>query len=185
MVKINFQVRIDKFQDTTKDYIQEKMDRLGKYLTGNEAVTVTIDKISGKNLWFTQYKVAITVKMPRAYIKVENKGSNINKIVNSLMNPLQKKLARYSDQKWESYRSKKDDMEAPLDASADDVPIVFDHNIKRKLYSDDTPIYPSEAIEKMELLDNSSFLFKNIENGRYAMIYKNNDNGYTLVQPEK
>ncbi len=45
-------------------------------------------------------------------------------------------------------------------------------------------MHPQEAIERMTLLGHKSFIFKNIENDKYAMVYIRDD-GFTfgLVEP--
>lgn len=191
MININFQVRADKFQDTTKDYIQEKVDRLEKLLEKYETFTIKIDPISNTKLRFTQYRIEITVKMPQAFVKVENKGANINKVFDKLMDPLQKKLNRYHGQnprwsKQKEWKLKQALPEAVLNEVHDtNVISDFEPNIRRKFYDDDKPLHPAEAVEKMELLGNNCYLFKNIENNRYAMMCKVDESNYTLVQPEK
>jgi ribosomal subunit interface protein len=191
MVNINFQVRAEKFQDSTKEYIQEKIDRVEKLLDKHESFTVKIDPVSNSKSRYTIYRVELTVKMPQAFIKVENKGANINKTFDKLIDPLQKKLTRYQGQnpRWSKQKEWKLKQILP-DTYLDEDHILpfsadFTPNIKRKIYDDNKPLHPAEAVEKMELLGNNCYLFTNIENNEYAMLYKVDDSNYTLVQPGK
>ena len=61
----------------------------------------------------------------------------------------------------------------------------YDPYIKKKYYEDDSPMHPAEAVERMELLGHNSFIFKNIETGAYAMLYRRDKGGYGLVEPKK
>ncbi len=191
MININFQVRADKFQESTKMYIQEKIDRLDKLLDKYDSFTIKIDPVSNSKSKFTTYRVEATVKMPQAFVKVENKGTNINKTFDKLIDPLQKKLSRYHGQnpRWSKQKEWKLKQIMPANDFDEEnlAPILDEYvpNIKRKVYSDDKPLHPAEAVEKLELLGNNCFMFKNIENNKYAMLYKVDDNNYTLVQPEK
>jgi ribosomal subunit interface protein len=191
MININFQIKAEKFQESTRSYMQEKVDRLEKLLGNYESFTISINPIANSKFRFTIYRLMITVKMPQAYVKVENTGNNINKVFDKLIEPLQKKLNRYhsQDSRWNKLKERKlieNLADVPLeDISQDGEVISFEPNIRYKYYDDDKPLHPAEAVEKMELLGNNCYLFKNIENNRYAMICKVDDSNYTLVQPEK
>lgn len=190
MININFQVRADKFQDSTKEYMQEKIDRLEKLLDKYESFTIKVDAVSNSKSRYTVFRVEITVKMPQAFVKVESKGTNINKVFDKLIDPLQKKLTRYLGQnpRWSKQKAWKIKQILPDDIIDDQIlPLTpeFTPNIRRKSYKDKKPLHPAEAVEKMELLGNNCYLFKNIENNEFAMLYKVDVNNYTLVQPEK
>ncbi|HKP54787.1 MAG TPA: ribosome-associated translation inhibitor RaiA [Chloroflexia bacterium] len=46
------------------------------------------------------------------------------------------------------------------------------------------PIFPEDAIEQMELLGHSFFVFWNASDERVNVIYRRNDGNYGLIQPE-
>lgn len=189
MVNINFQVRAPNFQESTKDYIQNRISNLEKLLVGYENLMIRIESISNTKSRYVQYKIAITLKMPQAFIKVSETGRNINTSFDKLLGPLEKKLARYhsQDERWgkhKEWKLKQGDHAKEADTLIDEVHYnTYEPSIKRKFYDDDTPLHPAEAIEKMELLGHDSFLFKNIENNRYSMIYRRRKGGYGIVQP--
>ena len=45
-------------------------------------------------------------------------------------------------------------------------------------------MHPAEAIERMELFGHEAFLFKNVKNGKYSVVYKRRDGTYGLVEPK-
>ncbi len=46
------------------------------------------------------------------------------------------------------------------------------------------PMFPEDAIEQMELLGHSFFVFWDAEDDRMSVLYKRNDGNYGLIQPE-
>lgn len=190
MININFQVRAENFQPATREYIEERLNRLSKYLSKYESLVVKIDPVSKSRV--KQFLVEINLTMPNAYIKVEDQGKTINTVFDSLLEPLQKKLTRYHSQeeRWSKHKEWKSmNYEAAQPYTEDDAhlwPVAdFTPVIKRKKYKDDKPLHPAEAVEKMELLGDNSYFFKNIEDNRYALLKKRADGTYTLLQPEQ
>jgi putative sigma-54 modulation protein len=189
MVNINFQVRAPNFQDTTKDYFQNRINNLEKLLGGYESLMIRVESVSNTKSRYVQYKVAVTLKMPHAFIKVSETGRNINNVFDKLLGPLEKKLARYhsQDERWGKHKEWKLRQESPTESTSESGNVSHYENyepvFKRKFFDDDTPLHPAEAVEKMELLGHDSFLFKNIENSRYGMIYRRKKGGYGIVQP--
>ena len=191
MLEVKFQVRDIELKEITKEYIIEKLQKLEKLIPDLENITVTIDRESNSKNKNNLSKVDITIKMPHAFIKVENKGESINTIVDRLLAPLLKKITRYKSQeeRWVKHKEWKSVQLENITQSDDQVhnePIRNDYEprIKRKFYEDDSPIHPAEAIEKMELLGHEQFIFKNIENNKYAIIVKDKNTGYQLIQPK-
>jgi putative sigma-54 modulation protein len=46
------------------------------------------------------------------------------------------------------------------------------------------PMSVAEAVEQMELLGHSFFLFVNTENNTLSLLYRRNDGNYGLIEPE-
>ena len=55
--------------------------------------------------------------------------------------------------------------------------------IRRKRYSNTTPMTEEEAINQMELIGHTFFLFFNADTKRYSIVYKRNDGYYGIVEP--
>ena len=191
MLDVKFQVRNIELKAVTKEYIIERLKKFEKLIPNCENLTVTIDRISNSKIKNNLNKIDITLKMPHAFIKVENKGSNINSLIDKLLPPLQKKIVRYKSQeeRWVKHKDWKtiqieNTTQVEEEVQNNTILNAYDPIIKRKYYQDDSPIHPVEAIERMELLGSQQFLFKNIENNRYAIIVKDKNSDYELIQPK-
>ena len=47
------------------------------------------------------------------------------------------------------------------------------------------PMNVAEAILEMELLSHSFFLFNNMDNGQYCVVYRRQDGDYGLIEPDQ
>lgn len=56
---------------------------------------------------------------------------------------------------------------------------------KRKQFSSVTPMTEQEAIERMELIGHTFFLFFNAQSDRWSVVYKREDGHYGLIEPAK
>jgi len=189
MLKVNFLARIQNFSDTTADYITERVQKLSKFSKDFNQITIKIDQENNIDSAQPLYKLEANIKMPNAFIKVQQVGQNINNTIDEMILPLTKKIQRYSSQKerWVKHKEwKMEQIEEVVLPKFDDesIPMNYVPKIRRKIYEDDSPLNPAEAIEKMELLGHDSFLFKNIENMKYAMIYRRKSGGYGMIQPQ-
>lgn len=191
MLDVKFQIRNIELKEVTRKYIIERLQKFEKLIPNCENLTVTIDRISNSKIKNNLSKIDITLKMPHAFIKVENKGSNINSLIDKLLPPLQKKIVRYKSQeeRWVKHKEWKtiqieNTTQGEEEITNNQVLNNYDPIIKRKFYQDDSPIHPVEAIERMELLGSQQFLFKNIENNKYAIIVKDKNSCYELIQPK-
>lgn len=190
MLEINFQIRNIELLPKTKDYIIERINKFDKLLVGYENLTVSIVKISNSKVKNNFYEMDITLKMPHAFIKVEEKGTNINTLIDNLLEPLSKKINRYKSQeeRWVKHKEWKSAQVDALGLDSGDEGLIsentYEPKIYLKYYEDDSPMHPAEAVEKMELLGHNQYMFKNIENNKYGLLVKINNIGYELIQPK-
>ncbi len=189
MQDITIHTRNTTIKPDFKKKIQKKIEKHSNLLEQATSIEVIITKIKSQgNLKFYEFK--ISVKLPRAFIKVKESGKNLNDLLDQVENILFRRLKRYHDlkRKWEGTESWKEviknDYYLDIDSETFDDYSDFEPIItKRKTYEDDTPRHPAEAIELMELLGRTAFLFKNIETGKHSMVYKQKDGSYALIEP--
>ncbi|MFQ5492805.1 MAG: HPF/RaiA family ribosome-associated protein [Candidatus Dojkabacteria bacterium] len=192
MVDTQLTSRNIKLDEDTKSYIEEKISKHSKLLEKATSISVVVDNNRSHRGVKRDFKIEVSVNMPHTFIRVEQKGSNFKEMTDILEQTLKRKLRRYFDQfqRWEKkipWKVKEINTELEEiqnmeeeDSYADYVPVI-----KTKQYDDEAPIHPAEAIERMELIGHSSFLFKNIDSGKYSMLYKREDGGYGMVEPQK
>lgn len=172
-----------------KNYLNEKINKHETFLKDALLIQAELTNLRSHQGVDNNFKLEISVNMPKAFLKVEDTGADVYALVNKLEQLLKRRLKRYHDlhRKWQGNAEWKLAnlpnyfVERKTTDIKDYEPIIK----KRKSYKNDSPIHPAEAIEQMELLGHSSFLFRNIETNSYAMVYRRQDGHYGLVEPPK
>lgn len=176
--------KTDKFNltDGDKVFIEEKVGKISHLLSG-EDIYVKIVEDRHKS-----YKLEISLSLGKVHIRASKSGSKFYDLVEDAVQALKSRITSFKEKSRYYFNGDKnwDDLSVGYDIEDDhkeDYTFGFRPIVKIKTYEDDTPIHPQEAIERMSLLDHKAFLFKNIETGRYAMVYIRDDGNYGLVQP--
>jgi putative sigma-54 modulation protein len=191
MLEINYNGRNYKINDDIKKYLQEKLSKHAELLQRATSINAIMTQNNTSEGQLRNYKVEVQISMPNAFIKIEEKGKGLHSIIDNIEVIIKRRLKRYNQlsKRWEKelpWKAREIDREYNKYDYDNEVEITtdFEPEIKRKEYENDSPLHPAEAIEQMELLGHNSFLFKNIENGKYGMIYKRDDGAYGLIQPK-
>ncbi|MGV8130492.1 MAG: ribosome hibernation-promoting factor, HPF/YfiA family [Candidatus Pacearchaeota archaeon] len=190
-MNIKFTARDEKVTSKFKDYVNEKLSKFEEQLEIATTIDIELGKIQSKGEGVKTFVFEITIFMPNAVIRVEEKGPEQFELVDKAEEVLRRRLQRYYD-KLNSFDKEEglknigatEQTKMPEDFTpfqADFEPQI----VKYKEYSDNTPMRPEEAIDRMELLGHRSYLFRNIESGKYAMVYKRDDGNYGLVEPKE
>jgi putative sigma-54 modulation protein len=163
--------------ESEKDFIEKKISTLSHLLDKENPLYVKIKEEKRK-----LYKIEISALYNDVIIRASKSGSKFYDCVEDVVSTLKERVVRYKekshkyfsgDEDWEDYGNEVKSSE-----------IDYRPIIKVKKYSDNTPIHPQEAIERMILLGHKSFLFRNIETGKYTMVYERDDGvTYGLIEP--
>ena len=189
MQEVQFTGKNITISEATKDFIREKLAKHTDLLKKATKIHVLIKQNSTDHDTVRNYRVEISISMKHAFIRVEEKGTELKNIVDKADDVLRRRLKRYHEQnhKWEAEKPwiaemVEGDVDEEIKVETDDY-LDYQPKIKRKTYEDDTPLHPAKAIERMELIGHNSFIFKNIETDKYTMIYRRDKGGYGMIEP--
>ena len=175
--------------DRLRSYIEDKLRKNAHIFDIALGIEVEcIENIAARGV-DKDYRVEISMILPRTPVRVEKFGSDMFAAVDEAVDVLQRKVKRYKDKlrQWEGKDSWKvteaEETEENGDQS-DDPPVTYTPKIvKRKKLEDCMPIAEIEAIERMEMMGYDSFLFKNKKNGKFCLVYRRRQGGYGIVEP--
>lgn len=191
MQDIQFVGRNFEFSDIEKEYVLEKVGKHENLLKTATNITFTVIENHTDHGDIRNYKAELSVYLPNAFIRVEERGRELNSLIDIIEVILKRRLTRYHDQsnrwsKQEPWKLKEFNELLEENSAPEEIQSYrnYEPKIKRKSYENDTPLHPAEAVEQMELIGHTSFLFKNIESGTHAMVYKRDNGGYGLVEPK-
>jgi putative sigma-54 modulation protein len=122
----------------------------------------------------------LTVHSKGVLLRAEERSADIFTSVDMVIDKMQRQIDRYKSKRRNRYRS------APVEVAppAFEEEETEDSRIVRTKRFRVTPMDPEEAIEQMELLGHSFFVFYDVEEGRINVVYSRRDGNYGLLQPE-
>lgn len=163
-----------------KDYIEEKLSKLDKYLENSETVRANvIVKVTNH-----EQRVEITIPLKSFILRSEESQDDfyaaVDKTIDKLERQLRKNKTRLMSKKikpsldfnFESFTLDEEEKEESKSK------IVKRKKIEVK------PMNEEEAILQMELLGHEFYMYKDSETNKPAVIYKRKDSNYGLIESE-
>ncbi|MBN1618000.1 ribosome-associated translation inhibitor RaiA [Candidatus Dojkabacteria bacterium] len=177
--------------DAIRTYIEDKITKYERIYNICTSIRVECTEHVAARGVDKDFKIDITMHLPKAIARVEKSGSDVYALVDETTDILARKVKRYKDKfrQWEGKSPwKVDSSETDATDIVDDTMDYVNYSPKitqRFVMDDSTPMYEAEAIEHMELLGKECFLFKHKEKGIFCMVYKISDGEYGIVEPRE
>ena len=172
-------IRGDKIDvtDAMKDYINEKLKKLDKYLEKSEDVRASVViKIKGH-----RQTVEITIPLKNFIIRSEETQEDFYAAVDKAIDIMERQIRKNKTKiKAKETKTKYDFNIIDIEEEELEEPTTI---IKRKTV-EVKPMDEEEAILQLELLGHEFYLFKNIATDKEAVVYKRKNGGYGLIEAE-
>lgn len=175
--------------EALKKYVLEKILKKGSLLEDVGKMEIFLkEEIHSRGVEH-DFKVDINAYMPNTRIRVEEVGGDMYKNIDKGTDVFFRRIKRYEDQKkhWqgaEPWRvSEVDGDDVNENTEIDDYSDYIPKITSRRVVEDMSPMEEGEAIERMELLGYDQFLFRSKKTDKVCMVYKNDEGGYSLVEP--
>lgn len=161
------------------DYIEEKLQRLDKYLENSENVRASVI-VKVKN---HEQRVEITIPLKSFILRSEETKDDfyaaVDKTIDKLERQVRKNKTRLMSKKVkQNYDFNFDSIVLDKDEEKEDKKIVKRKTIEVK------PMNEEEAILQMELLGHQFYMYKDSETNKPAVVYKRNDSNYGIIESE-
>ena len=174
-MKLN--IRGDKLEitDAIRDYVEDKLGRLDKYVKDSDINANVLLKVKGN-----RQIIEVTVPTDKYILRSEEEHNDlyaaIDLVVDKLEGQIRKNKTKLKKQNIDNkYKDFNFDYELDDDEENNDV-IVKYKEIEMK------PMDSEEAILEMELLGHSFFVFKDVDTGNVNVLYKRKDGNYGLIE---
>ena len=160
-----------------KEYVSKKISRLERKLPAmSEAhVEFTLEKTKNAS---QREVVQVTLRTNGTILRGEERATDFGTAVDIVAEKLEKQIERFKGKHYRG-RGARDKNEQTLDDLEPDAP----HIARRKKFRT-PPMAEDEAIEQMELLGHSFFLFINEKTKSLNVLYRREDGNYGLIEPE-
>ena len=161
-----------------KEYVEKKIGRLERYLPALTDARVEFALEKTKSIDQREV-VQVTLRTNGTILRGEERASDFGSAVDIVMEKLEKQIERY---KGKHYRGRAQaERAAPEEqATEEQIPRI----VRTKRFRT-RPMTEEEAIEQMELLGHSFFVFIHRERGTINVLYRRKDGDYGLIEPEK
>ena len=175
---MNITLRGDKIKitDAMRDYANEKLERINKYLDDSSNVNANV-VVKVENY---KQKVEVTIPLKNFILRSEEVQDDfyaaMDVTVDKIERQIRKNKTKLQSKKVKEYKE-----------------IVFDYIeneeeeeeviVKRKKI-DVKPMSEEEAIIQMELLGHQFYLFKDAETLKPSVVYKRNDGQYGIIETD-
>lgn len=164
-----------KITEAMKNYIEEKLQKLNKYLENSSNIHANV-VVKVKN--YDQI-VEITIPLKSFILRSEESQDDfyaaVDKAVTKLERQIRKNKTRLMSRQEKSYDFSFVEFE---EIEENDSKIIKRKKIEVK------PMDEEEAIIQMELLNHQFYMYKDRETDKYAVVYKRKDGGYGLIESE-
>lgn len=166
-----------KITDSMKGYIEEKLDKLNKYLEDSENVRATVI-VKVKN---HEQRVEITIPLKAFILRSEESKDDfyaaVDKTIDKLERQIRKNKTRIMSKQVKTNRDFVVSAFSDEDSS-DDKKILKRKKVEVK------PMNEEEAILQMELLGHQFYMYKDSETNQVAVVYKRTDGNYGVIESE-
>lgn len=184
----NIKSRNTKLTDRQREYIQEKLSKLGRYLDGIQDMKVEVRHETLRSIG-EAYTTQVTLLAEHGVIlRAEDRDKELRVAIDTVSDNLQRQIRRYKEKHYRRGRLRRSGGEivsAPLLELEGDEPTetVEERQIVRSKDVALRPMFSDEAIEQMELLGHSFFVFRDAETERINVVYRRHDGNYGLIIP--
>jgi len=178
-MKININGKNLKLTQPIKDYIDEKIHKLDRYLVGVNPIKVDAEiHSSARGKGQSRFTVELTLSMPNIVLRAEETKPNMYEAIDIVQENMERKIRDYRER---FLRERKKGKKEEIGIGADDTKMLK-KIIKRKRFNLGNPVSEDEAIDRMELLGHDFYVFINVRTGLQSLVYKRNDGGYGIIE---
>lgn len=159
-------------RDSFKEHAEKKLTKIDRFF-GDEAsakVTATVEK--------TSQTVEITVNNDGLIFRAQAKAENMNEALDNCVDLLIRQIRKNKTKLEKRLRSGAFDGYQGLEDEEPEFELVRTKTIPIKPQSVD------EAILQMNMLGHKFYMFRNSANDSVAVVYRREDGGYGLIEPE-
>lgn len=188
MLKINIMGVGMEITPSIKTYIEKKFQKLERYQSLISQISVHCKQKTSTRGVSNDFKVEATIEVPNTVVRAEKPGGDLYALVDEIMDVLTRRMERYKKLlvRWKQGKLEENYYEEMINDKEDNTQFMtyIPKVSKRKKLAYCSPMHEAEAIERMELSGLTFYLFKNIKNNIWSVVYKRDDGTYGILEPE-
>lgn len=163
--------------ERTKNQIEKKLGKLGKFFSNDTTANVTLSRLKNEQT------VEVTIPIKNSLIRAEETSDDLYTSIDLVEEILERQIKKHHTKlidRTQSADSFSELFKQEEDADVEEEEILID-KVKR---FDFKPMSPEEACLEMDLLGHNFFVFKESSTMETCVVYKRNNGTYGLIEPE-
>ncbi len=192
-----FTSRNGKVSERQRAHIEEKLSKLSRYTNSISSAKVEVSSEQRQDQGEVQ-RLQVTLIGDRGIIlRADQSAPDLYTATDMVQNVLQRQIKRHKEKHWRRGNLRRKggefvaaDLLSEPTATADgtapdsaDDPAQERHIVRVKEFAL-KPMFSDDAIEQMELLDHSFFVFRDAETMHVSVVYRRKDGNYGLIVPD-
>ncbi|NPV08368.1 MAG: ribosome-associated translation inhibitor RaiA [Anaerolineae bacterium] len=207
MLAISIKARDVELTDWLENYVENKIGKMDRYLPVLTEARIELRYESIRDA-SSRYVAEVTCWGGKVTIRGEERGPDVTAAIDSVVDVLYRQIVRYKGKRFARTRQAVAEAQAREEARAEarleaerlamemgEAPPLPEDLVSELAEEEPSPIVrvkrftlqpmdEQEAIEQMELLGHTFFVFWNANNGRVNVVYRRLDGNYGLLDPE-
>ena len=179
-MEIQVTARNIKLDPVEKEYAEEKLAKLHKYL--NTISTIKLELVDEKSKVRPIYTAQVTININGFLLRGEHKGDNIRSAVDGVVEVLERLVTKYKKRYEINKGREPESIRKPIEEEekmeADKSRVAKSKSFLVK------PMTTSQAIDQMEFIGHDFFIFLNARDNSVNVVYRRKDGRYGLIQPQ-
>lgn len=188
-MELIFKTRTGRVSDHQRAYIEEKIGKLARYLDQISKATVEVAEEQHRNEG-TVHRAQVTLVGDHGILlRAEHRANDLHAAIDTVHDRLQIQIKRYKEKHWRRGKLRRRSGEIvdvlPASDGREDTPTEHQPRIVRTKEFQVKPMFSDEAVEQMELLGHTFFVFRDAETAQINVLYRREDGNYGLIMPEE
>lgn len=175
--------------DRIREYVEKKIGKLDRYLPAIDEARVEITQEKTKSAKDRNI-VQVTLRANGTILRAEDRSEAIYASIDAVSDKIHRQIVRYKGKRinrWQGNKHKQRTEDAIPELDQEVLASIAEEQertiVRTKRFMID-PMTEDEAIEQMELLGHSFFVFYNANVGRINIVYRRSDQNYGLLDPQ-
>ena len=155
------------------DLVNKKIQRFDKYLSNSALAKVVLSRAGNQD----KYKMEITVKDKNLFVRSEVQSDNMYVNLDNCLAKIERQIVRTAGKNKDLKNVDPKDL-IFFDELPEEKPATI---VKHKEFELDL-LTEDQAIEQIEMIGNSFYIYKDVQTGLVNVLYKRDDGNYGLIK---
>lgn len=171
-MKVNVFSKNIEVTNSIRELIIKKASKLTSLVPEDTEIRFMIDANKKR------HKIEATVLLDGTIIRAEQRSDDLYKTIDQTIDVLVRRIKTYKGKKHEKVRRAEDTIRKPAEEAMEEAHTGI---VRRKSIKAPT-ITAGDAVEEMELLGHSFYIFADADTGHISVVYRREESGYGVIE---